>query len=226
VTDQLQFGERFGFLDQGKDIEGLMDSLNFIHNLLTCLGVYPKSLPLFRWLVSTFGSQKELYHQKFANDKIAVTRSETQELPQDGPVYIVKKLVDLQRKDEKKGLTDWDVSATAGANIGAGSDTTAITLGNILWYVCRSPDVLQKLRDEIEAFNLPQNPDFKTVQQMPYLQAVIKESLRLNPANGLPLWRKVPRGGATICDQYFPEGVGVSLFPTVFLRRKSANLWG
>jgi hypothetical protein len=207
VTDALQFGDRLGFLDQGKDIEGLMSSLDFVHNLLTCLGVFPGFLPLVRWLISSFSGQKELYHQKFANNRIAITRRETQDLPEHGPIYMVRKLVDVQRKDEKKNITNWDVSATAGANIGAGSDTTAISLCNILWHLYRSPHVLQNLRKEIEASNLSSQPSFQTVQRMPYLQAVIKESLRLSPANGLPLWRKVPRGGSVICGQYFPEGV-------------------
>lgn len=46
---------------------------------------------------------------------------------------------------------------------------------------------------------------------MPYLQAVIKEALRLHPATGLPLWRVVPEGGAEISGQYFPAGTTVGL---------------
>jgi cytochrome P450 len=42
---------------------------------------------------------------------------------------------------------------------------------------------------------------------MPYLQAVIKEALRLHPAAALPLERVVPEGGATITGSFFPEGV-------------------
>ena len=42
---------------------------------------------------------------------------------------------------------------------------------------------------------------------MPYLQACIKEGLRMHPATGLPLARVVPKGGATICGRYFPEDV-------------------
>ena len=47
---------------------------------------------------------------------------------------------------------------------------------------------------------------------MPYFQAVIKEAMRLHPATGLPLWRVVPEGGATISGRYFPAGevVGVN----------------
>lgn len=42
---------------------------------------------------------------------------------------------------------------------------------------------------------------------MPYLQAVIKEGLRLHPAGSLPLSRVVPEKGATISGHYFPKNV-------------------
>lgn len=153
------------------------------------------------------GGREEPYHQKFTNDKIAFTKKEKQDLPENGPIYMVKKFIDAQRKDDKKGITDWDVSANAGANIGAGSDTTAISMSTIIYYVYRCPRALQKVREEIHSVGLAPQPTFQTVQQMPYLQAVIKEALRMHPAIGIPLWREVPRGGAVLCGQFFPEGV-------------------
>lgn len=42
---------------------------------------------------------------------------------------------------------------------------------------------------------------------MKYLQACIKEALRLHPATGLPLERVVPRGGVVLSGTYFPAGV-------------------
>ncbi|KAM6505407.1 pisatin demethylase [Fusarium solani] len=46
---------------------------------------------------------------------------------------------------------------------------------------------------------------------MPYLQAVIKEALRLHPGVGTQLTRVVPKGGVVIEGQFFPEGVEVGV---------------
>lgn len=42
---------------------------------------------------------------------------------------------------------------------------------------------------------------------MSFLQACIKESLRLHPATGLPLARVVPKGGVNLLGRDFNEGV-------------------
>jgi len=97
------------------------------------------------------------------------------------------------------------------SNIIAGSDTTAITLSSILYNLLKSPKTLQRLRAELEEFERKgqcgnPNVSFKEAQSIPYLQAVIKEGLRVHPATGLPLWRVVPPEGAEICGHHFKGG--------------------
>ncbi|KAK5723190.1 hypothetical protein LTR17_013910 [Elasticomyces elasticus] len=53
---------------------------------------------------------------------------------------------------------------------------------------------------------------------MPYLQAVIKEALRVHPAVGQPLSRLVPPGGAEIAGRYFPADASVGINPWVLHR--------
>ncbi|KAK3112406.1 hypothetical protein LTR53_011353 [Teratosphaeriaceae sp. CCFEE 6253] len=59
---------------------------------------------------------------------------------------------------------------------------------------------------------------FQQAQQMPYLQAVIKEALRVHPAVGQPLSRIVPPGGAEIAGRYFPAGSSIGVNPWVLHR--------
>lgn len=64
----------------------------------------------------------------------------------------------------------------------AGRDTTAATMSYVFRLLVRHPRVLKKLRSEIESV-LGQDKDITRayVQRMPYLQHVVKETLRLYP---------------------------------------------
>ncbi|KAJ8507214.1 hypothetical protein ONZ45_g10397 [Pleurotus djamor] len=68
----------------------------------------------------------------------------------------------------------------------AGSDTTATTLSNIFYFLTSQPQTCGRLLEEIEQF-FPQGEDCLNSSvhiKMPYLNAVINESLRLFP--GVP----------------------------------------
>lgn len=54
---------------------------------------------------------------------------------------------------------------------------------------------------------------FQEAQKLPYLQACIKEGLRMHPATGLPMVRVVPKGGSTIAGRYFPAKVRYCMNP-------------
>lgn len=105
----------------------------------------------------------------------------------------------------------WYVLSGYTSNITAGSDTTGISLSAVLFFLMNHPEVTQKLHQEADEHqNRAQdsnNFSFKETQEIPYLQAVIKEALRLHPAVGLPLERVVPEGSAKIAGQFFPSGV-------------------
>ena len=98
-------------------------------------------------------------------------------------------------------------------NVLAGGETTAASTANIVYYLIKNPRVLNKLREELEqALGQRDEPSkrisMKEAQSIPYLQAVIKESLRILP-NGLHFPRVVPKGGLTLVGQCFPEGVSL-----------------
>lgn len=64
-----------------------------------------------------------------------------------------------------------------------------------------------EIDEKAAAGELSDPVNFSEAQRMPYLQAVIQESLRLYPAVGDPLGRVVPEGGIQLAGRYFPEGV-------------------
>jgi cytochrome P450 len=124
---------------------------------------------------------------------------------------------------------------------GAGSETVASVLRFVLFHIYQQPAILQRLRTELASAQQQhgasdtqlQVPDLRTLEQLPYLTAVLKEGMRLSPAtaarmervakcdlvysgkgegNGKRAWR-IPAGtavGMTLVlmhmdEEYFPE---------------------
>ncbi|KAJ5240002.1 Cytochrome P450 [Penicillium chermesinum] len=97
-------------------------------------------------------------------------------------------------------VTDNQVFSYTVSNVNAGSDTTAISLRAILYYTLKTPRVSEKLDKELRLALDEGRISFpvswkQSQEQLPYLDAVIKEALRLHPAVGLLLERIVPEGG-------------------------------
>lgn len=94
----------------------------------------------------------------------------------------------------------------------AGSDTTAITTAASFFYLSRNPEVQEKIAKEVsEAFS--SIDDIKggpTLHGCQYLQAFIKETLRMSPPVPADLSREVLDGGIVVDGQYYPPGVRIS----------------
>lgn len=110
-------------------------------------------------------------------------------------------------------ITNDRVLALTTANIFAGSDTTAISLRAVMYFLLKHPHTLAALMRELDEekaqgrFKRSDGQvDWDEVRNLPYLGAVIKESLRCHPAAGLTLERVTPSTGATISGHFIPGG--------------------
>lgn len=109
-----------------------------------------------------------------------------------------------------------DVIVHTSGNVLAGSDTTAIALRAIFYFLIKNPDKMQKAVREIDDADRYGKlsgfvQDKETRNQLPFINAVIKEALRMHPSVGLLLERHVPAAGATICGQHIPGGTIVGI---------------
>ncbi|KAL4805653.1 cytochrome P450 [Aspergillus unguis] len=94
-----------------------------------------------------------------------------------------------------------------------GADTTGMALMEGVFYILNSPDVYAKMKEELRAswpdLNGP-SPGWEELEKLPYLTAVIKETLRMSPGVASPLPRVVPDSGAVITKVPIPGGTIVS----------------
>ncbi|KAF2464532.1 benzoate 4-monooxygenase cytochrome P450 [Lindgomyces ingoldianus] len=102
-----------------------------------------------------------------------------------------------------------ELLAEANLLILAGSDTTAITISTVFFYICHDKRVYLKLVREIRS-TFP-NPEAivhcPELLNCKYLRACIDETLRMAPAAPSELPREVLPGGVEIDGDHYPQGV-------------------
>jgi cytochrome P450 len=116
----------------------------------------------------------------------------------------------VSKEAEKEGghLDELDVQFESQGLLVAGSDTTAVSLTYLIWAVLSHPHWQVQLEEEVSA--LPVDFGDKDLEELPVLNAIIEETLRLYGAapGGLP--RVVPIGGAHMMGHYLPAGTTVT----------------
>lgn len=111
------------------------------------------------------------------------------------------------------------------ANTTAGSDTVATALRAVLYHLCKSSEAMTRLKKQLDdAKNSPKGlklpitwSDCQT--RLPYLDACVREGLRMCPGISLCLERVVPPQGFALSDgRFFPGGTVVGINPYVMNR--------
>lgn len=116
------------------------------------------------------------------------------------------------RKTHPEIVDDEAVARYVFTNLFAGSDTTAIVLRTVVHYTLRNPSVRRRLLDEIDNARLRYPVSFKAAQALPYLDAVIKESLRIHPIAGNSFERVISEQGLPLPDgRKLPGGTIVAM---------------
>lgn len=216
VIGEITLGSRFGFMEDNGDNAGIIAAID---NGLTH-GAKAGLIPELHWVlcrVTKYLSIKPefakvmdfiLYH--IQNRVSGYTKS-----PDDRHDFLDK----LLPLEESGKATRADTINACGSNIGAGSDTTAISLTAAIAYLAMHQEVVTRLREELDNAvrdGLASDPiTFKESQKLPYLHAVVQEALRMHSAVGAPLTRVIGSDGATLAGQYFPPGIEVGVNPWV-----------
>ncbi|KAJ9245288.1 hypothetical protein DTO169E5_1155 [Paecilomyces variotii] len=231
VVGQLALGGKIGFVEHGEDIGGIIKSIHDGFYLMANMGNVPLQMFWFnnsiaQWMVKNFGGKRLNSFNVFLKwlDK-RVTERMTNGLG-------TKRRDMLQHFVEAKDMSGQPVKKgevmIEGVNIlGAGADTTSIGILAVMGAILTHPAAKEKLCKELDQAykdlgleGTSSEIDFKDAEKLPYLAAVVKESMRLHPSISYQLPRVVPEPGIYIGEHFIKPGSMCSISATSMNRSK------
>jgi cytochrome P450 len=231
VIGSITYSKRHGFIEENEDIDGIIAQLANTFDYAGPVGQMPWLDMLF-WknpILMTL-SKWGLYDNSFAVATFASHRmqerlaSKVSNKSRDDLLTMFLKARDAR----PEFMTEKRVLTMAVSMAFAGSETTAISLSSVFYYLLKNPRCLQRLREELDTAvqtgTIENRPtglvSWTESQTLPYLDACIKESFRIHPPAGLPLERIVPPQGVDIAGHWVPGGTIVGSSAWVIHRRE------
>nr|QNS29963.1 cytochrome P450 [Nothapodytes nimmoniana] len=119
-------------------------------------------------------------------------------------VYFVDVLLDLPKESR---LSDSDIIAVLWEMIFRGTDTVAILLEWILARMVLHPDIQSKAQSEIDTVvGKSRTISDSDLPNLPYIRAIVKETLRMNPPGPLLSWARLAIHDTNVSGHFIPAG--------------------
>ncbi|XP_074358614.1 5-OH-xanthotoxin synthase-like isoform X2 [Apium graveolens] len=188
MTCRLAFGKKFDEVNM-KRFKGLLKRFQTV----TAAFYFSDIFPSLRWLDRLTGSSAQLdncfgdmdlFYQEIIDEHLNSSRPSSM----DGDVIDI--LLQLKRDDQISSIdfTFNNIKAIIMNIFFAGTDTTANTLIWIMTSLIKNPEVMHKAQKEVrKLMQGKEKIDEEDLQnvKLPYLEAVIKETMRLYPVAAL-----------------------------------------
>ncbi|KAJ5654540.1 cytochrome P450 [Penicillium lividum] len=231
VIGAITFQRRFGLMEKREDVQSMIRGLEAG---LHYAGIVSQVPFLHPWIIGNFWVGKFLAAQPFidAPDPLRTMVQFTQKCiddydQQSSQQHDRPDFLAWLRGEKAKGkpMSNRDIMNHLSNNLLAGSDTTAISLRAIIYFLVQSKSVYKKLQKEIDeadaAGELSHYITYAECLELPYLQVVMKEAMRCHPGVSFPLERVVPHGGTVLCGTHLKAGTIVGINPVVIHHDKS-----
>ncbi|KAF4312025.1 putative benzoate 4-monooxygenase cytochrome p450 protein [Botryosphaeria dothidea] len=200
-----------GFLNKGGDIDDLLSTAEQALDYFAAVGQIPILDEVFdKNPVRRIGPPSFQAAADFCVKKL-VARVSGEETNDTANQDYLDHFLAIKAADPS--VTDATVVGWMLLNILAGADTTATTLTAVLYHLLKNPACLAKLKRELDAAALPRPVRYQDAAALPYLDACVKEALRVHPGVGLLLERVVPREGLALPagGVFLPPGTVVGM---------------
>ena len=218
VTGDLTYGESFHSLETGDYhpwVTAIFETIK-VAMQMTVLNDLPPLLDIINLIMPP-----SLMKRATANFYYSVKK--TQERLDKGVSNHPDFMSYVLKYNDERGMSRDEIDSTFSVLVVAGSETSATLLSGCTYYLLKNPAVYAKLSHEIRAtFGNEAEISIESTNRLPYLKAVLDESLRIYPpaADGFP--RVVASPGDNISGYFVPGGTIVGI-PQHTINHSSRN---
>jgi len=205
IIGDLSFGVPFGNLANKKPHPWVSTFKSGIKQGILFVAIRSLGIPLFDSilypLVSPIFQQKR--HEQFKYAQAAVR--ERLNTKTERPDFISNFL----RDNDTSVVPQAEIESIFTIVALAGCESPATALSGATYYLLRNPAVYKKLQDEIRNLQTDDDLSIANLSRLPYLRAVLEESLRVYPAVPAAMDRVVPPEGRAVSISWrkYPSGV-------------------
>jgi hypothetical protein len=146
VIGLITVSRRFGLLDKGEDKSGVLNALHQYLRYCATVGVYSVHSWIFKPVMMLGASG-------FAHMINFTARQIPEQKGSSGKDDFLSRVLAMN-KENPENFTDLDVFITCITNIGAGSDTTSISLTSILYHLIKEPRCFEKVQSFLDSLIL------------------------------------------------------------------------
>ncbi|ETW79538.1 cytochrome P450 monooxygenase 1 [Heterobasidion irregulare TC 32-1] len=201
----LAYGSGFNLLEQGEDVQDLIRIVSAGVRQQELAGAIPWIKPFYDMLPT---SSNDLRFVQFAKEMVLKRKAQETPMDEDGsgtPPLVFPTLV----QESSLALV-------------AGSDTSGTCLANIFYYLLSNVAAYRTLQSEIDKAEMDSTN--ATLAGLPYLNAVINETLRLQSVvpNGVQRVLSSKSEGVIISGNYIPPSTTVQV-STYIVHRDPGN---
>ncbi|KAF4539469.1 Cytochrome p450 protein [Lasiodiplodia theobromae] len=206
IMADLTFGEPLGLLDKSEYTPWVAAVFGWIKaaDIFRITMEYPFLGLLAKYLTPKSLIEQRKLHFHHSSDRVDRRIERGSDRP-DIWNFVLK-------QPEGRRLDIGDMHANASVFMLAGSETTATLLSGILYFLCKNPDKMKKLRDEVwGSFESDQELTIENLRRLTYMAACIDEALRLYPPLPIGPPREVHPDGNIICGRWVPGQTRVAV---------------
>ncbi|KAK0630500.1 cytochrome P450 [Bombardia bombarda] len=224
---EVAYSKTLGFLTNDKDMNDIMKINEATLPIMFVFNDYPFLLRIartwpFNYLLPRDGDQ----------NGFGAVMGHTSNLIDQRLAPNSKPEIDMLQTFIHNGLTREEMKEELTIQFFAGTDTIASAITMTFLFLLNNPSAYRKVQDEIDlaaTHGLISSPcrDIEARSSLPYLQAVIREGLRIfPPVATAAFYKDVPEGGDTVNGHFLPEGTRIATGASIFAINRSTLFWG